>query len=235
MQASYLLDRPGHAACAGCTSEELRSEPFAPAGMSRPWRELLRRWCVCMSGISAGTCNAAGCAWLPLLLHCTGCLACAQVLSGPSAAFPQGTCHTDYYRLSHWNWIDMFCFFSHAMVAIPPPGWINAAHRNGVPVSQPASQFHTFIAAAAAALSAGFHTHAGRNIQGWQPNAVTGTTSCQYYACCGGEAPAGLMHAANQGLAQGVAAPVVCRLHPPSLFACCRCWAPSSQRGMTGP
>ena len=39
------------------------------------------------------------------------------------------------YRLNAWHCVDVFVYFSHHLVTIPPPGWINAAHRNGVPVS----------------------------------------------------------------------------------------------------
>ena len=30
--------------------------------------------------------------------------------------------------------IDTFVYFSHHLITIPPPCWIDAAHRNGVPV-----------------------------------------------------------------------------------------------------
>ena len=51
-----------------------------------------------------------------------------------SDALPQGNEDADYYRLTQWSSIDVFVYFSHALVTIPPPGWINAAHTNGVPV-----------------------------------------------------------------------------------------------------
>ena len=34
----------------------------------------------------------------------------------------------------HWHFIDIFVYFSHNFVTIPPPSWTNAAHTNGVPV-----------------------------------------------------------------------------------------------------
>ncbi|EDV92412.1 GH24904 [Drosophila grimshawi] len=40
----------------------------------------------------------------------------------------------DDYRFMHWSAVDYFCYFSHQYVTIPPSGWLNAAHRHGVPV-----------------------------------------------------------------------------------------------------
>ena len=34
----------------------------------------------------------------------------------------------------HWQLIDIFVYFSHHFVTIPPPCWTNAAHTHGVPV-----------------------------------------------------------------------------------------------------
>ncbi|KAI0789917.1 glycosyl hydrolase family 85-domain-containing protein [Abortiporus biennis] len=36
------------------------------------------------------------------------------------------------YTFNFWSLCDIFIYFSHYRVTIPPPGWINAAHRNGV-------------------------------------------------------------------------------------------------------
>ena len=38
------------------------------------------------------------------------------------------------YRLRHWQHCDVFVYFSHARLTIPPPGWISAGHTHGVPV-----------------------------------------------------------------------------------------------------
>ncbi|KAK2462504.1 hypothetical protein APHAL10511_005474 [Amanita phalloides] len=36
------------------------------------------------------------------------------------------------YTFNFWSIIDVFVYFSHHRVTIPPPAWINAAHRHGV-------------------------------------------------------------------------------------------------------
>ena len=36
------------------------------------------------------------------------------------------------YRFIHWALIDTFVYFSHHLITIPPRGWIQAAHKNGV-------------------------------------------------------------------------------------------------------
>ena len=38
------------------------------------------------------------------------------------------------YRFFHWDKCDLFVYFSHHFVTIPPVGWIAAAHRNGTPI-----------------------------------------------------------------------------------------------------
>lgn len=44
----------------------------------------------------------------------------------------QGFNNPDDYTFYHWNLIDMFIYFSHHFVTIPPESWINAAHQNNV-------------------------------------------------------------------------------------------------------
>ena len=39
------------------------------------------------------------------------------------------------YRLSHWRAVDVFCYFSHILVSIPPPEWTAIAHRHGTKVN----------------------------------------------------------------------------------------------------
>ncbi|XP_067938150.1 cytosolic endo-beta-N-acetylglucosaminidase-like isoform X3 [Watersipora subatra] len=48
--------------------------------------------------------------------------------------FVQGSEKYDAYRFYHWHLLDTFVYFSHHMITIPPPCWINAAHKHGVPV-----------------------------------------------------------------------------------------------------
>lgn len=36
------------------------------------------------------------------------------------------------YTFYHWNLIDIFIYFSHHFITIPPESWINAAHENNV-------------------------------------------------------------------------------------------------------
>ena len=44
----------------------------------------------------------------------------------------QGCCDqgATSYSFYHWNLIDMFIYFSHHFVTVPPESWINAAHEN---------------------------------------------------------------------------------------------------------
>ncbi|XP_055008641.1 cytosolic endo-beta-N-acetylglucosaminidase isoform X2 [Boleophthalmus pectinirostris] len=44
----------------------------------------------------------------------------------------QGTDSAQPYSFYHWHHIDIFNYFTHNMVTIPPAGWTNAGHRHGV-------------------------------------------------------------------------------------------------------
>ncbi|ORY07744.1 hypothetical protein K493DRAFT_86361 [Basidiobolus meristosporus CBS 931.73] len=46
----------------------------------------------------------------------------------------QGEAVGEKYNLQYWQYLDYFVYFSHHRVTIPPVTWINAAHKNGVPV-----------------------------------------------------------------------------------------------------
>ncbi|XP_077213000.1 cytosolic endo-beta-N-acetylglucosaminidase 1-like [Tasmannia lanceolata] len=46
----------------------------------------------------------------------------------------QGGTNAEAYAIWHWYLIDVFVYFSHNLVTIPPPCWTNAAHTHGVKV-----------------------------------------------------------------------------------------------------
>ncbi|XP_036268112.1 cytosolic endo-beta-N-acetylglucosaminidase isoform X1 [Pipistrellus kuhlii] len=48
--------------------------------------------------------------------------------------FVQGSAAPSPYAFYHWQHIDIFVYFSHHLVTLPPVGWTNAAHRHGVRV-----------------------------------------------------------------------------------------------------
>ncbi|XP_069848946.1 cytosolic endo-beta-N-acetylglucosaminidase isoform X2 [Dipodomys merriami] len=48
--------------------------------------------------------------------------------------FIQGAVVQTPYSFYHWQYVDVFVYFSHHTVTIPPVGWTNAAHRHGVSV-----------------------------------------------------------------------------------------------------
>lgn len=49
-----------------------------------------------------------------------------------SSRFIQGSKVQNPYSFYHWQYIDIFVYFSHHTVTIPPVCWTNAAHRHGV-------------------------------------------------------------------------------------------------------
>ena len=40
----------------------------------------------------------------------------------------------DGYSFAHWNSIDIFVYFSHHLVTVPPVGWVAAARQHGVSI-----------------------------------------------------------------------------------------------------
>lgn len=48
----------------------------------------------------------------------------------------QGGTNPEAYAIWHWHLIDVFVYFSHSLVTLPPPCWTNTAHRHGVKVFQ---------------------------------------------------------------------------------------------------
>ncbi|KAK7085021.1 hypothetical protein SK128_026538 [Halocaridina rubra] len=48
--------------------------------------------------------------------------------------FYSGCCNKNAYRFYNWSGVDIFIYFSHHLLTIPPPCWVNAAHLHGVKV-----------------------------------------------------------------------------------------------------
>ncbi|KFO35674.1 Cytosolic endo-beta-N-acetylglucosaminidase, partial [Fukomys damarensis] len=60
-------------------------------------------------------------------------LVCHDMMGGYlEDKFIQGSAAQSPYSFYHWQYIDVFVYFSHHMVTIPPVGWTNVAHRHGV-------------------------------------------------------------------------------------------------------
>lgn len=47
----------------------------------------------------------------------------------------QGGTNGGAYAIWHWYLMDIFVYFSHYLVTVPPPCWTNTAHRHGVRVN----------------------------------------------------------------------------------------------------
>eukprot|EP00668_Euglena_longa_P014756 GGOE01018775.1.p1 GENE.GGOE01018775.1~~GGOE01018775.1.p1 ORF type:complete len:728 (-),score=136.24 GGOE01018775.1:200-2383(-) len=65
-----------------------------------------------------------------------GVLVCHDMQGGygPGDRYPQGGTTENVYTFDHWDLCDVFVYFSHHRVTIPPASWVNAAHRHGVPI-----------------------------------------------------------------------------------------------------
>ncbi|GBG70253.1 hypothetical protein CBR_g6382 [Chara braunii] len=60
-------------------------------------------------------------------------LVCHDMMGGyVQDSLLQGGSEMTVYRIWHWELIDIFVYFSHHLVTIPPATWTNAAHTNGV-------------------------------------------------------------------------------------------------------
>ncbi|GFH25345.1 glyco_hydro_85 domain-containing protein [Haematococcus lacustris] len=50
------------------------------------------------------------------------------------ARWVQGWPSADTFNQWRWEAADVFVYFSHQLVTLPPPGWVTAARQNGVKV-----------------------------------------------------------------------------------------------------
>ncbi|XP_027811384.1 cytosolic endo-beta-N-acetylglucosaminidase isoform X1 [Marmota flaviventris] len=74
-----------------------------------------------------------GCRQPPLSSRRPRTLLCHDMMGGYlEDRFIQGSAVQNPYSFYHWQYIDIFVYFSHHTVTIPPVGWTNAAHRHGV-------------------------------------------------------------------------------------------------------
>ena len=46
--------------------------------------------------------------------------------------YTQGSNNSNAYSIYHWHLIDIFVYFSHHLITIPPTQWINVTHKHGV-------------------------------------------------------------------------------------------------------
>lgn len=65
-------------------------------------------------------------------------LVCHDMMGGylEEEALLSGVSDPSRFRIWHYDVIDVFVYFSHHLVTIPPKGWIHAAHKHGVKVSE---------------------------------------------------------------------------------------------------
>ncbi|XP_041978108.1 cytosolic endo-beta-N-acetylglucosaminidase [Aricia agestis] len=62
-------------------------------------------------------------------------LVCHDMANGyHDDSYIDGTGQSDAYSFYNWAGIDVFCYFSHHLITIPPLGWINVGHAHGVQV-----------------------------------------------------------------------------------------------------
>ncbi|XP_078081658.1 cytosolic endo-beta-N-acetylglucosaminidase isoform X2 [Mustelus asterias] len=71
----------------------------------------------------------------PLQCNRPRTLVCHDIAGGYlSDRFIQGVHEENPFVFYHWLYIDIFVYFSHHMVTIPPVCWTNAAHKHGVAI-----------------------------------------------------------------------------------------------------
>lgn len=62
-------------------------------------------------------------------------LVCHDMAGGYSDdKWVQGGDNPNAYAIWHWYLMDVFVYFSHGLVTLPPPCWVNAGHLHGVKV-----------------------------------------------------------------------------------------------------
>nr|XP_033816155.1 cytosolic endo-beta-N-acetylglucosaminidase [Geotrypetes seraphini] len=62
-------------------------------------------------------------------------LVCHDMMGGYlQDRFIQGSDGQDFYTFYHWQYIDIFVYFTHHMFTLPPVCWTNTAHKHGVSV-----------------------------------------------------------------------------------------------------
>lgn len=92
--------------------------------------------------LEGGEWRANGCAWDWLVANPLRAesaerprtLVCHDMMDGYlQDRFINGTDQDGYY-FRHWSSVDIFVYFSHHFITIPPPGWVAAAQLHGVPV-----------------------------------------------------------------------------------------------------
>ena len=116
----------------------LRPPPYR---CTRPFKRLktLIRWRdleadpLCRSSVPLPLAARASLPMRPRVLHCHdmkgGYLSDADAQGSIGAPQPD-----DRYAFEMWYLVDIFVYFSHARVTVPPKGWIEAGHRHGVRV-----------------------------------------------------------------------------------------------------
>ncbi|XP_062936665.1 cytosolic endo-beta-N-acetylglucosaminidase isoform X4 [Cynocephalus volans] len=95
--------------------------------------EELLAWTPCMEDGFNTALEPTECRQPPLSSQRPRTLLCHDMMGGYlDDKFIQGSAVQNPYSFYHWQYIDIFVYFSHHTVTIPPVGWTNAAHRHGV-------------------------------------------------------------------------------------------------------